>query len=97
MIRLTPREAECLSYLQGRGAVGDWVPCRNKDLQRDLAFKDHSGASHYVTKLMLKGVIKKYGDSAMVLKRLEHDDVYIGISEKVYRSPVTPFSHELIG
>lgn len=77
MIEIGPRQAEVLSYIQGRGPAGLWVFIPRKEIRQDLSCSS-SALSHLLKFLRQKGLIERRGENAYrVLRRLEDSSVRV--------------------
>lgn len=74
---LTPRQAEVLSYLTGKGRVGATIVAKRKEICEDLRLCS-SGVAHYISALVhCRMVRREGGDIYTVLRRLESRNVII--------------------
>lgn len=77
MIYITPRQAELLSYLTGRGPVGEWVSAPRREVMADLGMSSsaiaHKLAALFQAKLIERDVWGVY----RVLRRLEDGGIAI--------------------
>lgn len=76
MHAIVERDAEVLSYIQGMGKVGEWVPlCWKKRVMADDLGVSRSQLYMHIDSLVEKGFIEQRHDAFRVLRRLESSDV----------------------
>lgn len=84
---ITPRQAEVLSYLTGKGPVGTLVRAKRSEMCEDLGLSS-SGIAHYVTALVHCGLVRREGqDTFVVLRRVESRRVIIRSYPSQYMRP----------
>lgn len=77
MIYITPRQAELLSYLNGRQPMGVYFAASRLEMAADLGLSQ-SSVSQHLKQLDDKGCIERSGNFLRVLKRVEDRDVIEG-------------------
>lgn len=82
MIYITPRQAELLSYLTGRGPVGEWFNAPRTQIAEDTGISEY-GVCQFMRGLVEKGCVERDELGLLrVIKRLEDRDVTEGMSPR---------------